>query len=306
MTEMISSKAIHFGDRKTPSLAAYTPEERPIGLQLFGSDPDIMAEAAAKMEEQFAPSVIDINMGCPVPKVAGCGDGCALMGNPQLAGEIVEAVCRAVSLPVTVKMRTGLKAEEINAPELAKVVEQAGASMICVHGRTRAQMYRPPVDLQTIRAVKNAVQIPVMGNGSLDCADAALDMLETTGCDGLMIGRGACGTPWIFAEIAARLRGESYDYPSVEERLETAMEHVSMLVALRGESVGVREARKHVGWYLHGLPGTALVRAEINRMTGLTEILDRLRRLKSDPVLQRVTRRPGVTLRITPSGQDGL
>ena len=262
--EMISSRAVHFKDRKTDALARIAPGERPVAIQLFGSEPEIMAEAAQVMTAKHAPDMIDINMGCPVPKVVKNRDGSALMREPELAGRIVRAVVDAVSCPVSVKIRAGWDDDSKNAPEIARILEANGASLICVHGRTRKQMYAPPVDLDVIRETVGAVSVPVLGNGGIETPSDALKMLEYTGCAGLAIARGACGSPWIFSAIRAALEGRRYDEPTAPERIEVALRHFDAIIADKGEYVGVREARKHLGWYLHGMRGATSARFRIN------------------------------------------
>jgi len=282
VSEMISAKGMHYNDNKTKILAKITDFERPMGLQIFGSEPDILAEAALKLQDsEFRPEVIDINMGCPMKKIAGNGEGSALMTTPKLAGECIRAVVNAVHIPVTVKIRSGWNADSINAVEIARIAEAEGASAICVHGRTRAQMYMPPVDLNIIRQVKQSVSIPVIGNGGIDTAADAVKMFEVTGCDGIMIARGAMGNPWIFAEIIARLEGVVYTPPDINERLATAMEHVELLAYDKGDYIGVHEARKHLSWYIKGVPGASHARQRIN--TAVT--VDDMRQIINDLVV---------------------
>ena len=242
-----------------------------MAVQLFGSEPEFMAEAAKLLEEssyrgclsELPPAAIDINMGCPVRKITANGEGSALMKNPELAGKIVDAVCRAVRLPVTVKIRAGWDSASVNAVEMAKILEQAGAAMICVHARTREQLYSPGIDLSVIRDVKKAVRIPVIGNGDVGGGEDARNMLRETGCDGVMVGRGAMGNPWIFAEITAVLEGRTFVPPTVEERLNTAWGQLENMLAHKGDRVGLAEAKKHMAWYLSGIRGAAAARAAI-------------------------------------------
>lgn len=283
--EMISSRAVHFKDRKTDALARIVPDERPIAIQLFGSEPEIMAEAAQVMMKKHAPDMIDINMGCPVPKVVKNRDGSALMRDPDLAGKIVRAVVDAVPCPVGVKFRAGWDEETKNAPEFARVLEANGASILCIHGRTRKQMYAPPVDLDIIRETVRAVAIPVLGNGGIETADDAVKMLEYTGCAGLAIARGACGSPWIFRAVRAAIEGGTFDQPSVSERIDVALRHFDAIIADKGEFVGVREARKHLGWYLRGMRGATTARLRINASESpdeVREILCEVRRENRD------------------------
>lgn len=273
VSEMISAKGVWYKDKKTALLAVRAPSEAPYALQLFGSDPEIMA-FAAKALYSLDPEIafIDINMGCPMPKITGNGDGSALMRDPLLAGKVVRAVSDAVSIPVSVKMRTGWDGSALNAPQLAAVCEQNGARMICVHGRTREQLYRPPVDTETIRKVKLAVGVPVVANGGIYGASDALRLLTDTGCDGIAIGQGALGNPWIFSEISSALRGEAYNPPEKDEIIETARRHIDMLCADKGEYIGVREARKHLGWYIKGMNGAAEARRLINSAESADEL----------------------------------
>lgn len=265
VSEMISAKAIAYGDKKTPELARMGENEHPAALQLFGSDPSIMAEAAVWLCDNFSPDIIDINMGCPVRKIFSSGDGCALMRAPELAGRIVEAVKAAVAVPVTVKIRTGIDSGHINAPELARRLEACGADGLCIHGRTREQLYAPPVDLETIAKVKAAVSIPVIGNGGIRCAGDAEEMLRRTGVDSVAVGQGACGNPWIFSEIRSSLDGAAFSAPTARERISAAKEHMRLLTEDKGEYIGLREARKHLGWYIAGMRGAAAARDRINR-----------------------------------------
>lgn len=261
ITEMVSSKAIEFGDKKTQELAALDDRARPTAIQLFGNEPDAMAFAAEKLL-RHQPDAIDINMGCPVPKIAGQGSGSALMKNPELCGKIVAAVKSAVDVPVTVKIRKGWDDGNINAVEVAGICAGAGAAAICVHGRSKAQMYTGKADWDIIRQVKRAVSVPVIGNGDVTDAGSAAEMLEETGCDLVMIGRGALGNPWIFREINAALAEKTciLPPPSLEERLLLIRKHIGLLCSFKGENRGMREARKHVAWYLHGMKNAAQFR----------------------------------------------
>ncbi len=280
VSEMISAKGLHYNDTKTAVLAAFSEDEAPFFIQIFGSDPEIMAESAAKLatnnykacQNTCLPTGIDINMGCPVPKVAGNGDGSALMKNPVLAGEIVKVVSDAVDIPVTVKIRSGWDDDSRNAVEVAQIVEKNGARAICVHGRTRAQMYRDPVDIDIIKQVKESVSIPVIANGSIYNAESALKMLEYTKCDGLMIARGAMGNPFLFEEIIAAIEGKEYTKPTIEKRLEVAMEHIKLMIEYKGEYTGVMEARKHLAWYIQGEKGAAKTRDAVNKACSFDEI----------------------------------
>lgn len=294
VSEMVSAKALCFEQRgresapaKTALLANVTEAESPIAIQLFGREPEFMAEAArlistgtyrgAKQERR--PAAIDINMGCPVHKVVGNGEGSALMREPALAAAIVRAVKDTTDLPVTVKIRAGFTNEERNAPEFAKALEAAGADMICVHGRTRQQFYAPFSDNAIIAATKRAVRIPVVGNGDVCSAADAKRMLEETACDGVMPGRGTLGNPWLFAEICAGLEGRDYQAPTPAERLEMALAHAADMVARKGAHVGIPEARKHMVWYCKGLRGAAAARGALMQATtteGIKAVFDDL------------------------------
>lgn len=275
VTEMVSSKGLTMGDRKSDKLMFLGETERPAAVQIFGCEPETMAEAA-KMAEQTGCAVIDINMGCPAPKVAGNGGGSALMKNPDLAARITEKCVNAVSLPVTCKIRSGWDEENINAVEMALKLENAGASAITVHGRTRKQMYAPPVNRDIIRQVKEAVKVPVIANGDVTDVDSARRMLEKTGCDFLMMGRGALGAPWKFAMINSALcGGEIIPEPTIEEKMQIMIRHITRMCEYKGEFIGMREARKHAGWYIKGMRGAAAMRQSI----GSLETIDQLKEL---------------------------
>ncbi len=264
-TEMISAKAISFHNKNTASLMKTSPAERPVSLQLFGSDPDILGEVAAAIEEQPF-DILDLNMGCPVPKVAGNGEGSALMRDIHLAERIISRMARATKKPVTVKIRKGFSEQEINAPEIARIAEASGAAAVAVHGRTREQYYSGKADWDIIRQVKETVSIPVIGNGDITSAAAAKKMLEETGCDAVMIGRAARGNPWIFREIRAfLLDGAIPERPSKEEVRAMMLRHAKMQIEYKGDYIGIREMRKHISWYTAGYPGSARLREAINR-----------------------------------------
>ena len=270
--EMVSSKGLMFSDKKSDELLVIDEEERPAAVQLFGDDPDIMARAAvAAMRHR--PDIIDINMGCPAPKIAGNNCGSALMRNPHLCQRIVEAVSWAVDVPVTAKIRKGYSADSVNAVEVALACEAGGAAAITVHGRTRDQMYAPPVDWDIIRRVKQAVRIPVIGNGDVTSPQKAAQMYEETGCDLVMVGRGALGRPWIFAQIQAYLEhGRVLPDPPVSQRMEVLYKQITLAAELKGERTALLEARKHAAWAMHGLAGAASLRAQAGQLTTLKEL----------------------------------
>lgn len=272
VTEMVSSKGLTMHDRKSDSLMILGETEKPAAVQIFGSDPATMAEAAKKAAETGC-CAIDINMGCPAPKIAGNGGGSALMKDPDLAARITEAVVKAVELPVTVKFRAGWDENSINAVYFAKLQEAAGASIITVHGRTRKQMYAPPVNLDIIKQVKEAVNIPVIGNGDIVDALSAENMYKTTGCDFIMVGRGALGAPWVFNQINEYFKsGIIIPDPSIEERMKTMLRHIGKLCEYKGDYVGMREARKHAAWYIKGIRGAAALRQEIGSLENMEQL----------------------------------
>lgn len=270
--EMASAKGISLGDKKSAELLSISEPERPAGSQIFGNSPETMAKAAEKALE-YSPDFIDINMGCPAPKVASSGGGALLMKSPVLAAQIVEAVAKVSTVPVTVKMRSGWDDSTINAVELAKRCEQAGAAAITVHGRTKVQMYAPPVNVDIIKQVKNAVSVPVIGNGDITDGKSAAKMLEETGCDILMVGRGALGRPWVFSEINAYLDHEVIlPEPTVVQKMHVMLKHIEKICEYKGERVGIREARKHAAWYTKGLHGAANYRARIGLISSIEEL----------------------------------
>ncbi|MCD7922740.1 MAG: tRNA dihydrouridine synthase DusB [Clostridiales bacterium] len=262
--EMVSAKAIFYGNKHTDRLLEIHPEEQPVSLQLFGSDPDILADMAAKIEERpFA--ILDFNMGCPVPKVVNNGEGSALMTDSRLAEKILNKLVRAVKKPVTIKIRSGFDEDHINAVEIAKIAENCGVAAVAVHGRTRQQYYSGKADWDIIRQVKEAVSIPVIGNGDIRSAEDVLRMREQTGCDGFMIGRGAQGNPWIFRQILYRLEtGKDLPKPSAEEVAQMVLRHARLQLEVKGEYIGIREIRKHAAWYTAGYRNSSRLRGKIN------------------------------------------
>ena len=270
--EMVSAKAIYYNNRNTESLLEIHPDEKPVSLQFFGSDPKIMSEMAKRIEERpFA--ILDINMGCPVPKVVKNGEGSALMKNPKLVYEIVSAIVKAIDKPVTVKIRKGFDDDHVNAVEIAKIIEEAGAAAVAVHGRTREQYYSGKADWDIIRQVKEAVSIPVIGNGDVTSPQKADELVKQTGCDGIMIARGAQGNPWIFSEmIHWEETGELPPRPDKDEVREMMLRHARLQLEYKGEFSGIREMRKHVAWYTKGLKGAARLREKVNAVESLEEL----------------------------------
>ena len=280
VSEMISSVAMHYEDKKTATLAEIHEDDTPISIQIFGHDPDIMARSAYLLssgeykhaKNNRVPEFIDINMGCPVKKIVSSGDGSALMRDSALCEKIITECVKKSLVPVTVKIRAGWDKSSINCTEIAKIAEASGASAITIHARTRSQMYEPSTDWSIIKGVKDSVSIPVIGNGDIFCAEDAIKMLDTTGCDGVMVGRGAMGNPFIFEHIKCLIEGKEYTRPSVENRLDIALEQLTMLCQEVGEKIGVCEARKHLAWYTKGMRFGTSARGMINTAISLEDI----------------------------------
>ena len=276
-TEMVSSRGLFYKDPKTRVLLEHDEREGLVGAQLFGNEPEIMAEATRRVTEEFAPALIDINMGCPVRKIVQNGDGSALMKTPELAQEVAKAIVDATHLPVTVKLRLGWDETTRNVVEMAKRMESVGVAAVTVHGRTREQLYMGKADWQGIREVKQAVSIPVIGNGDVVDIDSAVTLLETTGCDGVMLGRGIMGNPWLIREIDTYLKtGERLNQPTFEERMSVLRLHAEGLLLDKGTHLGVLELRKWVPWYLKGMPHSAKIREAVNRAKNPDEIFNLL------------------------------
>lgn len=271
-TEMVSAKGIQFNNKNTESLLMVEEEERPVSLQLFGADPYILSETAKRIEHRNF-DILDLNMGCPVPKVVNNGEGSALMKEPKLVSEIVKAISSAIKKPFTVKIRRGFTESSVNAVEIAKIAEAAGAAAIAVHGRTREQYYSGKADWNIIREVKNAVSIPVIGNGDVLTAEDALRMIQETGCDGIMIARGAMGNPWIFSQLKEYFKtGTHPEKPTVDEAVNMMLRHARMAIEYKGEFTGIREMRKHVAWYTTGYPLAAKLRNRVNEIESYQEL----------------------------------
>lgn len=275
VSEMVSSKALSFNSKKSEELMEISDLERPCGIQIFGDDPKCMADAAKHAFEN-KPDIIDINMGCPAPKISSNGSGSALMKNPRLCGEIVKAVTAVTDIPVTVKIRKGWDDDSVNAVEVAKICESAGAAAITVHGRTRQQYYKPPVDYDIIRAVRESVSVPVIANGDIDSAERAKEVMDITGCDLVMIGRATLGNPWIFSQINAYLENPNVKIhtPDLEERLGVMIEHIGKMVEYKGEHMAMLQARKLVVGYFKGMKGAAALRNEAGKIKTLDDLYE--------------------------------
>ncbi len=275
VSEMVSSKALSFNSKKSEELMEISDLERPCGIQIFGDDPKCMADAAKHALEN-KPDIIDINMGCPAPKISSNGSGSALMKNPRLCGEIVKAVTAVTDIPVTVKIRKGWDDDSVNAVEVAKICESAGAAAITVHGRTRQQYYKPPVDYDIIRAVRESVSVPVIANGDIDSAERAKEVMDITGCDLVMIGRATLGNPWIFSQINAYLENPNIKIhtPDLEERLGVMIEHIGKMVEYKGEHMAMLQARKLVVGYFKGMKGAAALRNEAGKIKTLDDLYE--------------------------------
>lgn len=271
-TEMVSAKGMYYNNKNTGPLIMTKEEEHPIGVQIFGSEPELMAEQAKKLEDKgFA--FIDVNMGCPVPKIVNNGEGSALMKEPVLIGKIVEALSKACDLPITIKIRAGFTKDNLNAPEIARIAQESGAYAVAVHGRTREQYYQGVADWDIIKKVKDNVSIPVIGNGDITCGKDILRMREVTGCDAFMIGRAAKGNPWIFKEVKNFLKtGEDMERPLVTEIKDMMLRHAKLMIEYKGEYTGIHEMRKHVAWYTQGLKDSSKLRAKINQVETYEEM----------------------------------
>lgn len=279
-TEMVSAKAIMYNNKNTEALLKVTPQENPIAVQLFGSEPAVMSEIAKRIEERPF-DIIDVNMGCPVPKVVNNGEGSALLKNPKLVGEIVEAMAKAVKKPVTVKIRAGFDETSINAPQIAHVIQESGGAAVAVHARTRQQYYSGHADWDVISRVKEAVSIPVIGNGDILCGEDAVKMFEQTKCDAVMIGRGAQGNPWIFKQINDYMtNGTEFTKPSANEVCDMIMRHAVMLIEAKGEYTGIREMRKHFAWYTAGMKHAAVLRNEVNHVEHIEQLEELVNKIR--------------------------
>ena len=280
VTEMVSAKAFLYNNKITKPLLASVEREHPVAVQLFGSNPEIMGDMAKKLDEERAFDAIDINMGCPVPKIVNNGEGSALMKNPKLVEEILTNIVSKVKVPVTVKFRKGFNDEMVNAPEIAKIAESCGVSAVAVHGRTREQYYAGEADWDIIRQVKDAVGIPVIGNGDVRDVDSAIQMYEQTGCDGIMVGRAVRGNPWLFRELKEYFEhGRRIEKPSKEEIIDMILRQCEMSIQEKGEFTGIREMRKHVAWYTAGMPHSSSIRASVNMVESYEELVQLMKKL---------------------------